>query len=167
MTFEATDQSRLRINTTDTRSNGATTLREEINFNRIFDQTNQPIISVPKPLWGNEMMKSYKKQLQIFMIQEDEGNFSILLKNIFENVAFLDENVWLEKPNNENSIEDCQTGYCYIWNKDITPVIPTITRNDGKIQGLVIYSGEILEVKEAFVEYLDKPIKVYNFEVED
>jgi RHS repeat-associated protein len=32
---------------------------------------------------------------------------------------------------------------------------------------LVMYSGEILEVKEAFVEYLDKPIKVYNFEVED
>jgi len=30
-----------------------------------------------------------------------------------------------------------------------------------------MYSGEILEVKEAFVEYLDKPIKVYNFEVED
>jgi len=32
---------------------------------------------------------------------------------------------------------------------------------------LVMYSGEILELKEAFVEYLDKPIKVYNFEVED
>jgi len=32
---------------------------------------------------------------------------------------------------------------------------------------LVMYSDEILEVKEAYVEYLDKPIKVYNFEVED
>ena len=32
---------------------------------------------------------------------------------------------------------------------------------------LVMYSGEILEVKEAHVEYLDKPMKVYNFEVED
>jgi len=32
---------------------------------------------------------------------------------------------------------------------------------------LVMYSGDILEVKEAFVEYLDNPIKVYNFEVED
>jgi len=32
---------------------------------------------------------------------------------------------------------------------------------------LVIYSDDILEVKEAFVEYLDKPIKVYNFEVEN
>ena len=32
---------------------------------------------------------------------------------------------------------------------------------------LVMYSGEILEVEEVFVEYLDKPIKVYNFEVED
>jgi len=32
---------------------------------------------------------------------------------------------------------------------------------------LVMYSGDILEVKEVFVEYLDKPIKVYNFEVED
>ena len=30
-----------------------------------------------------------------------------------------------------------------------------------------MYSGDILEVKEAFVEYLDNPIKVYNFEVED
>ncbi len=81
------------------------------------------------------MMKSYRKQLQIFMIQEDERNFSILLKNNFGNVAFLDDNVWPEKPNIVNSIDDCQTGYCYIWNKDITPVIPTITRNDGKIQG--------------------------------
>ena len=35
------------------------------------------------------------------------------------------------------------------------------------VDRLVMYSGEILEVKEAFVEYLDKPIKVYNFEVED
>lgn len=32
---------------------------------------------------------------------------------------------------------------------------------------LVMYSGEIFEVKEVFVEYLDKPIKVYNFEVQD
>jgi len=32
---------------------------------------------------------------------------------------------------------------------------------------LVMYSGEILEVMEAYVEYLDKPVKVYNFEVED
>ena len=49
LTFEAPDQSRLRINTTDTRSNGTMTPREEINFNRIFDQTNEPIISIPKP----------------------------------------------------------------------------------------------------------------------
>ncbi|MEN2774873.1 polymorphic toxin-type HINT domain-containing protein [Acetivibrio clariflavus] len=32
---------------------------------------------------------------------------------------------------------------------------------------LVMYSGEVLEVKEAYVEYLDRPVKVYNFEVED
>ncbi len=32
---------------------------------------------------------------------------------------------------------------------------------------LLMYSGEILEVKEAFVEHLDKSVKVYNFEVED
>ena len=30
-----------------------------------------------------------------------------------------------------------------------------------------MYSGEILEVKEAFVEYWIASIKVYNFEVED
>ncbi len=32
---------------------------------------------------------------------------------------------------------------------------------------LVMYSGEILELKEAHVEYLDKPVKVYNFKVVD
>jgi len=32
---------------------------------------------------------------------------------------------------------------------------------------LVMYSGEVLEVDEAYVEYLDRPVKVYNFEVED
>nr|WP_257197780.1 HINT domain-containing protein [Acetivibrio clariflavus] len=32
---------------------------------------------------------------------------------------------------------------------------------------LVIYSGEVLEVKEAYEEYLDRPVKVYNFEVEE
>jgi len=30
-----------------------------------------------------------------------------------------------------------------------------------------MYSGEVLEVDEAYVEYLDRPVKVYNFEVED
>ncbi len=32
---------------------------------------------------------------------------------------------------------------------------------------LVMYSGEVLEVDEAYVEYLDRSVKVYNFEVED
>jgi hypothetical protein len=49
LTFDAPDGGRVRFNTTDTQVDGTLTLREEANFNRIFDQTGEPIIAVPKP----------------------------------------------------------------------------------------------------------------------
>jgi hypothetical protein len=49
LTFEAPDSSRIRINTVDTKSNYLMTPREQANFDRIFDQTKEPIIAVPKP----------------------------------------------------------------------------------------------------------------------
>ncbi|MEN2773868.1 polymorphic toxin-type HINT domain-containing protein [Acetivibrio clariflavus] len=32
---------------------------------------------------------------------------------------------------------------------------------------LVMYSGEVFKVKEIYAEFLVRPLKVYNFEVED
>jgi hypothetical protein len=49
LTFEAPDGSRIRINTVDTKINGAMDAREQRNFDRIFEQTWEPIIAVPKP----------------------------------------------------------------------------------------------------------------------
>lgn len=49
LTFEGPDGSRIRINTVDTYVDGEMTTREQSNFDRIFDQTLEPIIAVPKP----------------------------------------------------------------------------------------------------------------------
>jgi hypothetical protein len=49
LTFEAPDGSRIRMNTTDTLVDGTMTTREQANFDRIFEQTLEPIIAVPKP----------------------------------------------------------------------------------------------------------------------
>jgi hypothetical protein len=49
LTFEGSEGSRIRINTTDSRVDGTMTPREQRNFDRIFDQTNEPIIGIPKP----------------------------------------------------------------------------------------------------------------------
>ncbi len=49
LTFEGLNGGRIRINSTDTLVDGSMTSREQGNFDRIFDQTGEPIISVPKP----------------------------------------------------------------------------------------------------------------------
>jgi RHS repeat-associated protein len=49
LTFEAPDGSRIRINTVDADQGGVMTTREQANFDRIFEQTGEPIIAVPKP----------------------------------------------------------------------------------------------------------------------
>lgn len=49
LTFEARDGSRIHLNTVDTDASGSLTPREQRNFDRIFDQTNEPIIAIPKP----------------------------------------------------------------------------------------------------------------------
>jgi hypothetical protein len=48
LTFEAGDLSRIRINTVDAYADGAMTSRELANFNRIFEQTGEPIIAINK-----------------------------------------------------------------------------------------------------------------------
>jgi hypothetical protein len=49
LTFEAPDGSRIRIHTVDADQVGNMTPREQANFDRIFEQTGEPIIAVPKP----------------------------------------------------------------------------------------------------------------------
>jgi hypothetical protein len=68
-------------------------------------------------------------------MDEDEQKFASLLKKEYKDLVFLDNNVWEKAPESVNSIERCQTGFCYIWNKGIFPELPTIERKDGKVQG--------------------------------
>ena len=49
LTFEAPNGSRIRIDTVDTLVDGSMTARELANFTRIFEQTGEPIIAIPKP----------------------------------------------------------------------------------------------------------------------
>jgi hypothetical protein len=49
LTFQGTNGERIRINTADTKLDGTLTPREQANFDRIFEQTGEPIIGVPKP----------------------------------------------------------------------------------------------------------------------
>jgi len=49
LTFEAPDGSRVRLNTVDTDAAGNMTTREQANFDRIFEQTLEPVIAIPKP----------------------------------------------------------------------------------------------------------------------
>lgn len=80
-------------------------------------------------------MTSRRKQLEFFMLHEDEEEFSFNLKNEFKEIVFFDDNVWEDSPEMVDSIDKCQTGYCYIWNRTICPDLPTIQRKDGQIQG--------------------------------
>jgi RHS repeat-associated protein len=49
LTFEGPEGSRVRVNTVDTGAAGDLTKREQTNFDRIFEQTEEPIIAIPKP----------------------------------------------------------------------------------------------------------------------
>lgn len=95
-------------------------------------------------------MPSRKKQLQTFLTDEDERRFSSLLMKEYQDIVFLDNNVWEEEPKLVNSIEKCQTGFCYIWNKGIFPNLPTIERKDGKIQGPA--SGVVIQFQRCRID---------------
>jgi hypothetical protein len=64
LTFEAPDGTRIRINTVDVDANGAMTLRERQNFDRIHNQTGQTVIAIPKPSQARNKAKSNAEQPQ-------------------------------------------------------------------------------------------------------
>lgn len=49
LTFEG-PSGRVRINTVDTYADGSMTAREHTNFTRIFEQRQEPIIAIVKPV---------------------------------------------------------------------------------------------------------------------
>ena len=49
LTFEAPDGSRVRVNTVDANAKGVWTKREADNANRMYNQTGEPVIAIPKP----------------------------------------------------------------------------------------------------------------------
>lgn len=80
-------------------------------------------------------MGSKTLQLQLFMDEEDEKQFSLYLCKKYDNILFLDGRVWDNEPVIVKRINDCKESYCYIWNKNIFSDIPILKRKDGRIQG--------------------------------
>ena len=48
LTFEGPNRERIRFNTVDALIDGTMTAREQANFDRIFEQTGEPVIAIPK-----------------------------------------------------------------------------------------------------------------------
>lgn len=76
------------------------------------------------------------KQVQIIMNNEDEKNFSKLLIEAYPKIVFLDHHLWPEgKPMFANSIDECTSSYCYIWNKEFGVNLYTSIRSNGWMYG--------------------------------
>lgn len=80
-------------------------------------------------------MGSKTLQLQLFMDEEDEKQFSLCLYKEYENIMFLDGRVWDDEPVIVKQINDCKANYCYIWNKNIFSDISILKRKDGRVEG--------------------------------
>lgn len=83
------------------------------------------------------------KVIETFMNKEDEKRFSKLLLETYPQMAFLDDSLWPSgKVELSESINDCTSNFCYIWNKALNPNLPTGLRSngwaDGPKTGLVI-----------------------------
>lgn len=75
-----------------------------------------------------------KKQKLLFLIPEDESQFSRELKACIPNILFLNDNVWNNRPDCRGGIEQCDSGRAYLYGGDLSE-LPTIRRNVGDIQG--------------------------------
>lgn len=95
-------------------------------------------------------MSTRKRQLQTFLIEEDERDFSHLLCRMYPDVVFLDDNVWDGGPHSVTSIEKCISTYCYIWNKAIFPELPIFVREDGRLEGPA--SGVVIQFQRSRID---------------
>ncbi len=92
---------------------------------------------------------SVLKQLQVFMTEHDESEFSELLKRNISGIMFIDDQVWANTPVVREDIVSCQTGRVYLYNRQIED-LPTIRRKDGQIQGPI--SGCVIQFLRCIIK---------------
>lgn len=85
-----------------------------------------------------------KKQTQIFMLPADEASFSRALLEIRPALQLIDDNVWdRPQPTLVESIEQCRTSFCFLWDKGICD-LPIGKRSDGRFEGPI--AGVVVQV---------------------
>lgn len=83
-------------------------------------------------------MKGLSKQVQLFLMQEDEDEISKALKALRPQVTFLDDNVWEgSTPRVASSIIECRSRLVYLWDQSLVSPLPTMKRKDGRLEGPV------------------------------
>ena len=92
-----------------------------------------------------------KRQVQIFMNVEDEKDFSDLLKHKFQQITFVDGDVWSSsKPPEKSSIHLCASRTVYLWDKAVIPVLPTTFRPDQQYEGPT--SGVVIQFSRSILK---------------
>lgn len=85
------------------------------------------------------------KQIQILFLASDEQRFSDHLRKLRPRVAFVDSNVWDQpEPALVDSIENCSSGLCYLWDRDVVKNLPRMQRKDGKFEGPI--AGVVVQI---------------------
>jgi len=85
------------------------------------------------------------KQIQILFLASDEQRFSDHLRKLRSSVAFVDSNVWDQsEPALVDSVENCSSGLCYLWDRDVVKNLPRIQRKDGKFEGPI--AGVVVQI---------------------
>jgi hypothetical protein len=77
-----------------------------------------------------------KKQLQTFLLPEDEKALSDALRAMRPSIRFVDDSVWpSESPPVRESIAECSSPWAFIWDTAIFPQLPSRERPDGRFDG--------------------------------
>ena len=77
---------------------------------------------------------SKTRQLQLFLTPEDEAVLSSQFLSAIPDLIFLDDSVWPVHPVQRPAIQDCVSGFSYLYPGDID-ALPRITRKDGQMEG--------------------------------
>ncbi len=77
-----------------------------------------------------------KKQVQTFLLPEDEGALSQALRETRPSIRFVDDSVWpSESPPAHESIAQCSSPWSFIWDTDLFPQLPSRQRPAGRFDG--------------------------------
>ena len=90
-------------------------------------------------------MRPLSKQMQLFLVPEDEREISEAVRALRPKVTFLDDNIWPGiEPLSARSISECQSRLVYLWDQGLVAQLPTITRPDGRLEGPV--AGPVIQI---------------------